>query len=81
MDIQLKRKVRSDFYKWKKTVNEFNRFDIRNPFLSMLEDNRRLFSCRIDKDSSFFRGRIFNLDEVVSNENEFIKFIESKKVS
>ena len=79
MDIQLKRKVRSDFYKWKKIVNEFNRFDIRNPFLSMLEDNRRLFSCRIDRDSSFFRGRIFNLDEVISNENEFIKFTESNE--
>lgn len=77
MDIQLKRKLRSDFYHWKETVIKFNRFDIRNPFLSILENNRELFSCRIKDGLSFFRGRIFNLDEVVSNGEEFDKFVNS----
>ena len=77
MDKQLRNKVRFDFYHWKETIVKFNRFDTRNPFLSILEKNRGLFSCRIKEGLSFFRGRIFNLDEVVSNSEDFDKFIDS----
>ena len=77
MNKQLRERVRFDFYHWKETVIKFNRFDIRNPFLSILKNNRELFSCRIKKGISFFRGRIFNLDEIVSNSEEFDKFVDS----
>lgn len=77
MDRQLRQKVRQDFYEWKNLVNNFNRFDTRHPLLNILENNQELFSCRVAKGLSFFRGRIFNLSDVASNDEEINAFIES----
>ena len=78
MNRQLRQVVRRDFYEWKKLVNKFNRFDTRHPLLNVLETNQEMFSCRIAKGLSFFRGRIFNLNDVASTEEEFNDFFESK---
>ena len=78
MDARLRKKVRSDFHKWKEIVAKFNRFDMGSPLLSVLEDNKELYSCRLDKGSSFFRGRIFNLDEVAPTEEELEGFFREK---
>lgn len=79
MDIHLRKKVRSDFYKWKETVTKFNRFDMGSPLLSVLEDNKDSYSCHLDKGLSFFRGRIFNLDEVASTEEELERFLRKNE--
>lgn len=78
MNRQLRQVVRRDFYEWKELVNKFNRFDTRHPLLNVLETNQEMFSCRIAKGRSFFRGRIFNLNDVASTEEEFNDFFESK---
>lgn len=77
MDRQLRQVVRRDFYEWKELVNNFNRFDTRHPLLNVLANNQEVFSCRIAKGQSFFRGRIFNLNDVASTEEELNDFFES----
>ena len=77
MDRQLRQVVRRDFYEWKELVNNFNRFDTRHPLLNVLANNQEVFSCRIAKGRSFFRGRIFNLNDVASTEEELNDFFES----
>lgn len=77
MDRELRKQVRADFYEWKRVVNTFNRFDIKSPLLSVLDSNIDLFSIQIREGQSFFRGRIFNLGDIVTTDEEFTAFVES----
>ena len=76
---QLRKKVRQDFYEWKNFINNFNRFDVCHPLLKVLIENQDVFSCNIKSGISFFRGRIFNLGDVASTEEELDVFFESKE--
>ena len=77
MDRELRRKLYDDFYNWKRIVNNFNRFDIKSPLLPILDENTELFTFEIQEGQSVYRGRIFNLDNVVKTEDEYLDFIES----
>ena len=77
MDKELRRKLYDDFSNWKRIVNNFNRFDIKSPFLPILDENTELFTSEIQQGQSVFRGRIFKLDEVAKTEEEFLDFIYS----
>lgn len=77
MDRELRKQVRADFYEWKKVVNTFNRFDIKSPLLSVLDSNSDLFSIQIREGQSFFRGRIFNLGDIITTDEEYLAFVES----
>ncbi|MDE6442297.1 MAG: RES family NAD+ phosphorylase [Clostridia bacterium] len=79
MGVDLRRKVYDDFYEWRNVVNNFNRFDIRSPLLSLLEDNVDLYTCWIREGQSVFRGRIFNFDNVAKSEEEYLAFINSNE--
>lgn len=77
MDRELRKQVRADFYEWKRIVKGFNRFDIKSPLLSVLESNIDLISIHIHEGQSFFRGRIFNLEDKITTDEEYLAFVES----
>lgn len=59
-----------EFLKWKNKVNKVNRY-YESKLLDLLYDNRELFVYEILKGSNFFRGRIFDIEEVVSTNNQY----------
>ncbi len=79
MDFDLRRKIRADFRGWKHEVQTFNRFDNQSYFLPVLQDNASLFLTTVQRGTSFYRGRIFKLDDVVKTEAEYLDFINSNE--
>ena len=77
MDTTIKRQIAADFRKWKQDIQDFNRFDDRSHFLRILQNNAEAFTTKIRRNTSFFRGRIFKLEDVVKTEEEYIAFIKS----
>ena len=53
-----------EFIKWKNKVNDVNRFYSDTPLLNLLRDNKDLFESDVPEGEHFFRGRIFNIDDV-----------------
>lgn len=70
-----KRKLISDFLLWRNTVTTKNRFDINNPFLNMLDKNVDLYKVYINHDDTLYRGRIFNINELVDNDRQMNSFL------
>ena len=68
-----------EFSKWKHIVNNVNRYHSRTKLLDLLWDNRHLLEYDIHKDEVFFRGRIFNLDDIVSTNDEYIEWVDSNE--
>ena len=68
-----------EFSKWKHIVNNINRYHTRTPLLDLLWDNKSLLEYDVPKDELFFRGRVFNLDDIVSTNDEYIEWIESRE--
>ena len=68
-----------EFLKWKHIVNNVNRYHSRTKLLDLLWDNRSLLKYDIHKDEVFFRGRIFNLDDIVSTNDEYIEWVDSNE--
>lgn len=66
-----------EFRKWRQTINDFNRFDNRNGLLDMLCECFEGLKCNIRKGEIFYRGRIFNLDDVVSNRKQYREWVNS----
>lgn len=65
------------FNKWKNTVNRINRFDNNSTLLKLLYDNSDLFEEKIHAKSTFYRGRIFNLDNVAPSNEKYIDWLNS----
>lgn len=59
-----------EFLKWKNKVNKVNRY-YESKLLDLFYDNRVLFGYEILKGSNFFRGRIFDIEDVVSTNKQF----------
>ena len=70
-------KVKHDFLIWRKIVNNNNRYYIGTPLLKYLEDNKSSLKYEVQTENVFYRGRVFNLDDVVSNDDEFSKWLYS----
>lgn len=68
------KKLWAEFYEWKTYVNTKNRFDNKHYFLDILDENKELYQRKIDKDQIFYRGRIFNLDDVLKIEDNQLLF-------
>ena len=69
----------SEFLKWKHKVNNVNRYYTATPLIKILWDNRDLLTYNILQGDKFFRGRIFNIDEVAPTNEKYIKWIESSE--
>lgn len=65
-----------NYLNWKKTINERNRFDNSNYFLRLLNINKSLFTTEIQKNKLLYRGRIFNIDDVVEYDKQGIPSFE-----
>lgn len=63
-----------EFLKWKNKVNKVNRY-YESKLLDLLYDNCELFGYEILKGSNFFRGRIFDIEEVVSTNNQYEEWL------
>lgn len=79
MELDVRRKIHADFREWKHDVQTFNRFDIQSHLLPILQDNKSLFLTNIKRGTSFFRGRIFKLDDILKTESEYLNFIDSSE--
>ena len=69
----------SEFLKWKYKVNNVNRYYTATPLIKILWDNKDLLTYDILQGDKFFRGRIFNIDEVAPTNEKYIKWIESRE--
>ena len=69
----------NEFLKWKHKVNNINRYETHTPLFDILWENRELLSYDVLRGDRFFRGRIFNLDEVAPNNEEYIKWVDSRE--
>lgn len=68
-----------EFVKWKHKVNNINRYYTNTPLLDLLWDNKDFLEYNVPRGESFFRGRIFDLDDVVSTNNEYINWVDSRE--
>ncbi len=68
-----------EFIKWKNTVNKRNRYFTKTDLLRLLYDNDKIFSYDVLQGDIFYRGRIFNLDDIVSNNNQYIEWVDSNE--
>lgn len=57
------------FNKWKRTIN---RFDNKSILLDLLYENADLFVEEILKGSRFFRGRVFDIEDIVSSNKQYV---------
>lgn len=65
-----------EFLYWKNKVNNVNRYFDDTPLLSDLYQNRDLLKHTIRDKSYFYRGRIYNLDEKVTNAKELEDWVD-----
>lgn len=67
------------FIKWKQAVNKKNRYFNQTDLLRMLYDYSSLFSYEVRRDDKFYRGRIFNLSDVVSSNRQYTEWTDSNE--
>ena len=68
------------FKKWKNKVNKTNRYYDKSELLTMLYKYKKSFSFDVLQGDRFYRGRIFNLDDVVSNNKQYKEWLNSYDV-
>lgn len=68
-----------EFIEWKQTVNKKNRYYSKTELLKFLNNYSSLFSYEVRRGDNFYRGRIFNLDEIVSNNREYVEWVNSNE--
>ena len=70
-------KVKRGFLRWRNIVSNQNRFLNYMPLLGYLMDNKSFLEYKVYKGDVFYRGRIFNIDDVVSNDIEYYNWVNS----
>lgn len=65
-----------EFIRWKRTVNKKNRYFTHTKLLDLLYKYNPLFSYEVRRDDKFYRGRIFNLDDVLDN-HQYFEWVDS----
>lgn len=68
-----------EFSKWRQNVNKVNRNYNKTRLLNLLYDNANLFEYDIHKGQTFYRGRIFDLDDIVSTKEQYLEWIFNEK--
>jgi len=68
--------IYKEFQKWKKLVNKTNRFNNSSKLLQFLYDKADLLSVTIEKESTFYRGRIFDLENRVFTNKQYEKWLQ-----
>ncbi len=68
-------KVKHDFIRWRKIVSNSNRYYNGTPLLKYLDDHKSFLEYEVHTGDVFFRGRVFNLDDVISDDSEFFDWI------
>lgn len=71
--------ISHEFVTWKHKINNINRYYTNAPLIDLLWDNKDLLEYNVLRGESFFRGRIFDLDDVVSTNNEYINWVDSRE--
>lgn len=69
----------NEFLKWKHKVNNVNRYATDTPLLKLLWDSRDLITYDVLQGDRFFRGRVFNIDEVAPTNDKYIKWVDSRE--
>lgn len=64
-----------EFFKWRRNVNKVNRYYDKTDLLKLLNNNAYLFKYDIHKGQMFYRGRIFDLDDVVSSKKQYEEWV------
>lgn len=70
-DIQNFEELSHEFLYWKKMVNKVNRYFNHSQLLDLLYRSSELYGYKILKGSRFFRGRIFDIEEIVSTNKQY----------
>ena len=65
-----------EFIRWKQTINKKNRYFTHTKLLDLLYKDNPLFSYEVRRDDKFYRGRIFNLDDIVSNNRQYVEWVD-----
>ena len=67
-----------EFVRWKNKINNVNRYYTDTRLLDLLRDNRDLIEYRIPRGEPFFRGRIFNIDDVAPTNSKYENWIDDR---
>jgi hypothetical protein len=67
-----------EFIRWKDKVNNVNRYYTNTRLLDLLRNNRDLIEYRIPRGEPFFRGRIFNIDDVAPTNSKYENWIDDR---
>ena len=67
-----------EFIKWKHKVNNVNRYFTNTPLLDLLWDNKGLFEYHIPQNEHFYRGRIFNIDDVAPTNSKYENWVDDR---
>lgn len=78
MIIRTSGELKKEFLFWKNEVNNVNRYFDNTSLLSVIRRNHDLLACTVLEGDYFYRGRIYNLDEVITNEGGYDKWLNSK---
>ena len=67
-----------EFRFWKNEVNHVNRYFDDTPLLADIRSSGDLIECIIPKGSCFYRGRIYNLDEEITEKGGYETWLKSE---
>lgn len=68
-----------EFSKWRRVVNNVNRYYDDTPLLDLLYNHSKSFKYDILHGQSFYRGRIFDLDNIISSKEQFEDWLADDK--
>lgn len=68
-----------EFSKWRRIVNNDNRYYNDTPLLDLLYKHSKAFEYVIPQGQSFYRGRIFDLDNIISSKDQFEEWLNDDK--
>ena len=71
--------LKYEFSKWRRIVNNVNRYYDETPLLDLLYNHPKAFKYDILQGQSFYRGRIFDLDNIISSNEQFEEWIADDK--
>lgn len=64
-----------EFFKWRQNVNNLNRYYDKTLLLDLLYDKAKLFEYDVRQGQSFYRGRVFDLDDIVSTKEQYEEWV------
>ena len=71
--------LRYEFQKWRNRINYINRYYTKTPLLELLQKNSDFLGYEVVQGERFFRGRIFNIDDVASTNDQYLKWLDTRE--